>query len=60
MLINQKTKHMNCLNCDTKLTCGCQKKLASDKKQVCTSCVQVYERKLKEKKEQALNNLKKP
>jgi len=51
---------MNCLNCDTKLTCGCQKKVASDKKQVCTSCVQVYERKLKEKKEQALNNLKKP
>ncbi len=38
---------MNCPNCNSKLTCGCQKKVASDGKQVCTNCVTTYENKLK-------------
>lgn len=38
---------MNCLNCNTAITCGCQKKVASDGKQVCTTCITAYENKLK-------------
>jgi len=38
---------MNCPNCNTKLSCGCQKKTASDGKAVCSSCVTAYENKLK-------------
>lgn len=46
---------MNCLNCGTKLTCGCQKKTASDGKVVCGTCLQRYEDTLKQQKD----NLKK-
>ena len=42
---------MNCQNCTRKLSCGCQKKTASDGKQVCSQCIQDYEKKLKEKTE---------
>lgn len=38
---------MSCPNCNAKITCGCQKKTASDGKQVCTTCVAAYERALK-------------
>lgn len=38
---------MNCPNCDKKLTCGCQKKVASNGKPVCTNCLSSYEAKLK-------------
>lgn len=37
---------MNCTNCGNKLSCGCQKKVASDGKQVCTQCKDAYEKKL--------------
>ena len=50
---------MNCPNCNTKLSCGCQKKLASDGKQVCTSCLQGYETIIKVSKEQKAEVLKK-
>jgi len=50
---------MNCLNCGSKLTCGCQKKTASDGKQVCSSCLQNYETSLKVEKEQKTETLKK-
>lgn len=43
---------MNCPNCAKPITCGCQKKVASDGKQVCSNCVAAYE--------QMLRNLKKP
>ena len=43
---------MNCPNCQKVITCGCQKKVASDGKQVCSSCVAAYE--------QMLRSLKKP
>ena len=39
---------MNCPNCNQKLTCGCQKKVASDGKTVCSGCISVYESKLKQ------------
>ena len=42
---------MNCLYCGTKLTCGCQKKTASDGRVVCVSCLQRYEDNLKEQKD---------
>lgn len=38
---------MNCPNCNSTLSCGCQKRVASDGKQVCSSCLQAYEAKLK-------------
>jgi hypothetical protein len=36
-----------CLNCNKSLSCGCQKKTASDGKSVCATCVVAYESKLK-------------
>jgi len=42
---------MNCPNCSTTLSCGCQKRTASDGKQVCSSCIQAYESKLKQQQE---------
>jgi len=37
---------MNCPNCNSQLSCGCQKRVASDGKQVCSSCLNAYERTL--------------
>lgn len=34
---------MNCPNCNSKLSCGCQKRKASDGKDVCTNCLNIYE-----------------
>lgn len=42
---------MNCQNCGSRLSCGCQKKTASDGKQVCANCIDSYEQKLKQKNE---------
>lgn len=36
---------MNCPNCGTALTCGCQRKVAFDGTQCCASCVTDYENK---------------
>jgi hypothetical protein len=47
---------MNCTNCNAKLSCGCQKRVASDGKQVCSSCVSSYEQKLKAIKEANANH----
>ena len=38
---------MNCLNCNAKLSCGCQKRVATDGKSVCSNCLGLYENKLK-------------
>jgi len=38
---------MNCPNCKSKITCGCQKRVASDGKQVCSTCLVNYENNLK-------------
>lgn len=42
---------MNCPNCNSQITCGCQKRTASDGKQVCSTCLTAYENKLKAEKE---------
>ncbi len=36
-----------CLNCKARITCGCQKRTASNGQQVCSSCLASYEAKLK-------------
>lgn len=38
----------NCSNCGAKLSCGCQRKTASDGKQGCMQCIPAYEQKLKQ------------
>jgi hypothetical protein len=43
---------MNCPNCNATITCGCQKRTASDGVQVCSSCIDAYERKLAEARNQ--------
>ena len=40
---------MKCQNCNSPISCGCQKRVASDGKQVCSSCLDAYERSLKVK-----------
>jgi hypothetical protein len=42
---------MNCPNCNSQITCGCQKRTASDGKQVCSNCLNAYENTLKAEKE---------
>ena len=37
---------MNCPNCNTLITCGCQRRTASDGKQTCTSCLAAYQNKI--------------
>tara|TARA_R100001510_G_scaffold57018_2_gene63823 strand:- start:1165 stop:1320 length:156 start_codon:yes stop_codon:yes gene_type:complete len=37
-----------CKSCNRTLTCGCQKRKASDGTQVCSSCAAAYEAKLKQ------------
>ncbi len=39
-----------CPNCSANITCGCQRRTASDGKAVCTNCQALYEKKLAEKK----------
>ncbi len=36
-----------CTNCGRTLTCGCQKRQASNGVQVCANCINAYENKLK-------------
>lgn len=38
---------MRCSNCGAKLSCGCQKRVATDGKTCCTSCVGNYNNSLK-------------
>jgi hypothetical protein len=40
----------NCPNCKKKLSCGCQKRTASDGKTVCSGCITSYESTAKQKK----------
>jgi len=39
-----------CTHCGKQLSCGCQRRRASDGTQVCSTCVASYEAKLKQKK----------
>jgi hypothetical protein len=46
-----------CGNCKAKLSCGCQRRKATDGTQVCSNCITNYETKLKANK--AKDNLQK-
>lgn len=37
---------MTCSNCNASLSCGCQKRTASDKKSCCSKCITAYESRL--------------
>jgi transcription initiation factor TFIIIB Brf1 subunit/transcription initiation factor TFIIB len=39
----------NCPNCKNKMSCGCQKRQASDGKTVCSKCANTYEEQLKQR-----------
>jgi hypothetical protein len=39
---------MNCQNCNSQITCGCQVRIATDGIKVCTNCITNYETKLAE------------
>jgi hypothetical protein len=40
-----------CLNCDSQITCGCQRRHATNGKLVCTKCLADYEKTLQELKQ---------
>jgi len=42
---------MNCNNCGARMSCGCQKRRASDGTSCCSTCLSFYEKKLKAEKE---------
>ena len=39
-----------CSNCKSQMSCGCQKRTASDGRSVCTKCLSSYEAGLKQRK----------
>lgn len=39
-----------CPNCGATITCGCQRRNASDGASVCTNCIAIYEKQLQDKK----------
>jgi hypothetical protein len=43
-----------CSNCKKNLSCGCQRKVASDKKSVCNNCITAYEASLGKKVNQPI------
>jgi len=45
-LFIKKPNKMNCPNCNAPISCGCQKRSASDGKQCCSACINAYEQKL--------------
>jgi hypothetical protein len=42
-----------CSNCKKSLSCGCQKRKASDGKSVCSNCISKYELSLKTNQKQS-------
>jgi RNA polymerase-binding transcription factor DksA len=38
---------MNCPNCNAPISCGCQRRVASNGAQVCASCLAAYEQMLR-------------
>jgi hypothetical protein len=42
---------MNCPNCNSQITCGCQVRVATDGSKVCTNCVTFYEKTLADLKQ---------
>lgn len=48
---------MKCSNCGSKLTCGCQKRVATDGRQCCSQCVANYNNSLKKAVPQVGGNI---
>lgn len=48
---------MICLNCKSKMSCGCQKRTASDGASVCSTCIAGYENALKRGKKDNPQNI---
>lgn len=46
----------NCSNCGAALSCGCQRKTASDGKVGCVNCIPAYEQRLKKQLEKKPNS----
>jgi len=46
-----------CLNCGRNMSCGCQRRVASDGKPVCASCKAAYEAKIKGNKANVTPNV---
>lgn len=44
-----------CPNCSKKLSCGCQRRTASNGRTVCSNCLQQYERTLKPESPKTVN-----
>lgn len=44
-----------CPNCGNKLSCGCQRRKASNGVTVCSTCLQSYERSLKPEKKETVS-----
>ncbi len=44
-----------CPSCNSKLSCGCQRRTASNGAQVCTLCISRYESEIVAKKNKAVN-----
>ena len=42
---------MNCNNCNARMSCGCQKRRASDGTSCCSGCLAFYEKKLQAEKQ---------
>ncbi len=45
-----------CNNCKSKLSCGCQKRTASNGQQVCANCLAKYEAQIKNNKNKENTN----
>lgn len=46
-----------CSNCKATLSCGCQKRVASDNRSVCSNCLARYEASLKSKVVKPVSNV---
>ena len=47
---------MTCTNCGATLSCGCQRKIASDNTVCCDQCIKTYEEKIQSTSSLANNN----
>jgi hypothetical protein len=56
--ISKTNSNMNCQNCGSKLSCGCQKRISTDGKEVCSNCVTTYENNLVKMKKATEEQLK--
>ena len=46
---------MKCANCQATLSCGCQRRIASNGVSVCSTCIALYEKELVNKRATLVN-----